>query len=281
MQSKAIEGGQYAAERRQAIARVIEEKTRASVIELSKRLSVSEVTIRKDLAVLEEEGNVLRTHGGAISVGRSRAELAFEVRARLHRTEKSLIGAEAARLVEDGDSIALDASSTALQIARHLKARRELTVVTNGMRVATELAGQPSITVLMPGGAVRWEAHSLVGKWGTTMLRQLNIQKAFVGAVGFTLEEGLTDVNADEAELKKAMVVTAKDVIGVFDHTKGNRVAMATFCATDRLRIVISDDRAPAQAVAAARGLGIDVRLVGRKWAKGRLSSGWPEYPSA
>jgi len=265
MQSKAIESGQYAAERRQAIARVIEEKTRASVIELSKRLSVSEVTIRKDLAVLEEEGNVLRTHGGAISVGRSRAELAFEVRARLHRTEKSLIGAEAARLVEDGDSIALDASSTALQIARHLKARRELTVVTNGMRVATELAGQPSITVLMPGGAVRWEAHSLVGKWGTTMLRQLNIQKAFVGAVGFTLEEGLTDVNADEAELKKAMVVTAKDVIGVFDHTKWNRVAMATFCPTDRLRIVISDDRAPAQAVAAARGLGIDVRLVGSK----------------
>ena len=241
---------------------MIEEKTRASVLELSKRLSVSEVTIRKDLALLEEEGSVLRTHGGAISVGRSRAELAFEVRARLHKTEKSLIGAEAARLVEDGDSIALDASSTALQIARHLKARRELTV---GIRVAMELAGRPSITVLMPGGAVRWEAFSLVGKWGATMLRQLNIQKAFVGAVGFTLEEGLTDVNAEEAELKRAMVVTAKDVIGVFDHTKWDRVAMATFCPTDRLRLVISDDRAPADSVKAARNLGIDVRLVGSK----------------
>src|SRR5437879_8513325 len=127
MQSKAIESGQYAAERRQAIARVIEEKTRASVIELSKRLSVSEVTIRKDLAVLEEEGNVLRTHGGAISVGRSRAEIAFEVRARLHRTEKSLIGAEAARLVEDGESNKLDASSTTHQIGLHLKGNRKLT----------------------------------------------------------------------------------------------------------------------------------------------------------
>src|SRR5436853_7808630 len=95
MQSKAIEGGQYAAERRQAIALVIEEKTRASVLELSKRLSVSEVTIRKDLALLEEEGSVLRTHGGAIRVGRSRAELAVAVRARLHKTEKSLIGLEA------------------------------------------------------------------------------------------------------------------------------------------------------------------------------------------
>jgi DeoR family transcriptional regulator of aga operon/DeoR family fructose operon transcriptional repressor len=244
---------------------VIEENARASVIDLSKRLSVSEVTIRKDLAVLEGEGSVLRTHGGAISVGRSRAELAFEVRARLHTTEKSLIGAEAARLVEDGDSIALDASSTALQIARHLKARRELTVVTNGIRVATELAAQPSITVLMPGGAVRWEAFSLVGKWGTMMLRQLNIQKAFVGAVGFTLEEGLTDVNAEEAELKRAMVMSAKDVIGVFDHTKWNRVAMATFCPTNQLRLVISDDRAPVNSVKAARDLGIDVRLVGSK----------------
>ena len=244
---------------------MIEENARASVIDLSKRLSVSEVTIRKDLAVLEGEGSVLRTHGGAISVGRSRAELAFEVRARLHTTEKSLIGAEAARLVEDGDSIALDASSTALQIARHLKARRELTVVTNGIRVATELAAQPSITVLMPGGAVRWEAFSLVGKWGTMMLRQLNIQKAFVGAVGFTLEEGLTDVNAEEAELKRAMVVSAKDVIGVFDHTKWNRVAMATFCPTNQLRLVISDDRAPVNSVKAARDLGIDVRLVGSK----------------
>jgi DeoR/GlpR family transcriptional regulator of sugar metabolism len=244
---------------------VIEQKTRASVIELSKRLSVSEVTIRKDLAALEEAGSVLRTHGGAISVGKSRSELAFEVRARLHRVEKSLIGAEAARLVEDGDSIALDASSTALQIARHLKARRELTVVTNGIRVATELAGRPSITVFMPGGAVRWEAFSLVGKWGTMMLRQLNIHKAFVGAVGFTLEEGLTDVNAEEAELKRAMVVTAKEVIGVFDHTKWNRVAMATFCPTERLRRVISDDRAPADSVTAVRNLGIDVRLVGSR----------------
>jgi DeoR family transcriptional regulator of aga operon/DeoR family fructose operon transcriptional repressor len=266
LETKAIESiSQYPAERRQAIARLIEEKTRASVAELSQHLSVSEVTIRKDLAVLEQEGGVLRTHGGAIAVGRSRSELAFEVRARLHKTEKALIGAEAARLVDDGDSIALDASSTALQIARHLKARRELTVVTNGIRVATELAGRPSITVLMPGGAVRWEAFSLVGKWGSVMLRQLNIQKAFVGAVGFTLEEGLTDVNAEEAEIKKAMVATAKDVIAVFDHTKWDRIAMATFCSVDQLSLVISDDRAPAAHVKAARNRGIDVRLVGSR----------------
>jgi len=244
------------------IAGLIEQNARASVAELSEMLSVSEVTIRKDLAILEAEGSLLRTHGGAVTSGRSRAELAFEVRERLQRNEKALIGAEAAKLVHDGDSIALDASTTVLQIARHLRARRELTVVTNGMRVASELAGQPSITVLMPGGAVRWEAFSLVGTWGSLMLRQLNIQKAFVGAVGFTLTEGLTDVNAQEAEIKTAMLASAKEVIGVFDHTKWNRVAMATFCPTDRLRLVISDEQAPADAVAAVRARGVEVRLV-------------------
>src|ERR1700687_3405 len=254
---------QYPSERRQLIANVIEQNARASVAELSELLSVSEVTIRKDLAVLEAEGNIVRTHGGAVASNRSRVELAFEVRERLHWDEKALIGAEAASLVNDGDSIALDASTTALQIARNLKARRELTVVTNGIRIASELASQPSITVLMRGGAVRWEAFSLVGKWGTMMLRQLNIQKAFVGAVGFTLAGGLTGGSAEGGEVKKAMVGNAKEVIGVFDHTKWDRVAMATFCVMEKLRLVISDERAPADMVAAVRSRGVEVRLVG------------------
>lgn len=261
---KALES-EYPDERRQGIARIVQDRTRASVAELSAMFSVSEVTIRNDLAMLEAQGRLIRTHGGAIAGGRSRAELAFEVRERVHRAEKARIGAEAAGLVHDGDSIALDASTTALHVARNLKSRKELTVVTNGIRTASELAGRPGITVLMPGGAVRWEAYSLVGRWGTVMLRQVNIQKVFVGAVGFTLDEGLTDVNAEEAEIKRAMVASAKDVIGVFDHTKWNRVALATFCPADQLRLVISDNKAPAEMVAAVRELGVKVRLVSGK----------------
>ena len=258
---KAFES-EYPDERRQGIARIVQDRARASVAELSAMFSVSEVTIRNDLAMLEAQGSLIRTHGGAVAGGRSRAELAFEVRERVHRAEKARIGAEAAGLVHDGDSIGLDASTTALHVARNLKSRKELTVVTNGIRAASELAGRPGITVLMPGGAVRWEAYSLVGRWGTVMLRQVNIQKLFVGAVGFTLDEGLTDVNAEEAEIKRAMVASAKDVIGVFDHTKWNRVALATFCSADQLRLVISDNKAPAEMVAAVRELGVKVRLV-------------------
>jgi len=246
-------------ERRQEILRLLEAQGRVSVGDLSRRLSVSEVTIRKDLAWLAAHGLLIRTHGGAVLADRNPAELAFEFRERLNREEKTRIGRAAATLVQDGDSIALDASTTAMYLARFLRDRRELTVVTNGMRVAMELAGRPGITVLMPGGTVRWEAFSLVGAWGEAILRQVNIQKAFVGAKGLTLEEGLTDVNPEEVRMKRALVEAAKEVIAILDHTKWGRVAFATFCPLERVRLVITDDQAPPDLVEAVRRRGVEV----------------------
>lgn len=249
-------------ERRLAIAALVETRGRASVAELARRFGVSMVTIRKDLATLEEDDRLIRTHGGAVLPGRSRAELAFEVRERMQSAEKAAIGAAAAALVQDGDSIALDASTTALEVARRLKERRELTVVTNGIRIASELAGLPGITVVMPGGRLRWEAFSLVGSWGRLLLRQANIQKAFLGAVGFTLENGLTDVTEEEAEIKRAMVEAAREVVGIVDHTKWGRTAFATFCPTSRVQLMITDPQAPGAMVVQVRRLGIEVRQV-------------------
>jgi len=177
------------------------------VADLTARFGVSAVTIRQDLRVLEVEGRVVRAHGGALAPGRSRPERAFEVRERLQRDEKERIGATAAALVVDGESIALDASTTALAMARHLKARGgwvHLTVITNGLRIASELAGHPGITVAMPGGFVRWEALSVVGPLGRGLLEKVNIQKAFMGAAGYTLETGLSDATDDEAQIKGA-----------------------------------------------------------------------------
>lgn len=249
-------------ERRQEILRLLEHNGRVSIAELSRRFEVSEVTVRKDLAWLEAQGLLIRTHGGAIPVDRNPAEMAFEVRERLHREEKLRIAQAAASLVQDGDSIALDASTTAMYLARALRNRRELTVVTNGIRVAMEFAGRPGITVLMPGGIVRWEAFSLVGTWGETILQKVHIQRAFVGAKGLTLTEGLTDVNNDEVRLKRAIVNAAKEVIAIVDHTKWGRVAFATFCPLERVRLVISDVKAPPELVEAMRQRGIEVWLV-------------------
>jgi DeoR/GlpR family transcriptional regulator of sugar metabolism len=238
----------FARERQQHIARSVEEHGRVRVTDLAERFDVSEVTIRKDLRVLEAEGRVVRAHGGALAPGRSRPERAFEVRERLQRTEKERIGATAATLVIDGESIALDASTTALAMARALTTRggwTHLTVITNGLRIASELAGHRGITVAMPGGFLRSEALSVVGPLGSGLLERVNIQKAFMGAAGFTLETGLSDATDEEAQIKRLIVGAASEVVALIDHTKWGRSACATFCPTDMLTAVVTDGEEP------------------------------------
>jgi len=254
----------FARERQQHIALSVEEHGRVRVTDLAERFAVSEVTIRKDLRVLETEGRVVRAHGGALAPSRSRAERAFEVRERLQRAEKEQIGAAAAALVADGESIALDASTTALAMARHLKTRGgwvHLTVITNGLRIASELAGHRGITVALPGGFVRWEAMSVVGPLGGGLLEKVNIQKAFMGAAGFTLETGLSDATEEEAQLKRLIVAASSEVVALVDHTKWGRTAFATFCPTDRLTAVVTDEEAPAGMANALRQRRITVHV--------------------
>jgi DeoR/GlpR family transcriptional regulator of sugar metabolism len=259
--------GVFARERQQQIAQIVEETGRARVTELAGSFGVSAVTIRKDLLILEGKRRVIRTHGGAIAPGDSRPELAFEIRERLQRDEKVGIAAAAAGRVGDGESIVLDASTTALYIARHLKNREAwhgLTVVTNSIRIASELAGHPGVTVLMLGGRVRWEALSVVGPLGDGVFRRVNVQKAFVGAAGFTIEAGLSDAMEEEAQIKRSMVGAAHEVYAVVDHTKWGRIASATFCRTDHLAGVFTDAGAPSGMVSALRAMGIDVTDVGQ-----------------
>lgn len=262
-----VPDGVFARERQEQIARMVEENGRARVTDLAGRFGVSAVTIRKDLLILASERRVVRTHGGAINARGTRPELAFHVRERLQREEKSRMGAAAAASVADGESIVLDPSTSALSIARHLKDRETwhgLTVVTNSIQIASELAGHPGITVLMLGGRVRWEALSVVGPLGDGVFRRVNVQKAFVGAAGFTIEAGLSDVMEEEAQIKRSMVAAAREVYAVVDHTKWGRVALATFCRTDRLTGVFTDGEAPATMVAALRDMGIQVTELGQ-----------------
>jgi DeoR/GlpR family transcriptional regulator of sugar metabolism len=254
----------FARERQQHIAHSVEEHGRVRVADLAERFEVSEVTIRKDLRVLEAEGRVVRAHGGAMAPGRSRPERAFDVRERLQRLEKERIGAMAAALVIDGESIALDASTTALAMARALSTRTgwvHLTVITNGLRIASELAGHRGITVAMPGGFVRSEALSVVGPLGSGLLERVNIQKAFMGAAGFTLETGLSDATDEEAQIKRLIVGAASEVVALVDHTKWGRSAFATFCPTDMLRAVVTDEQAPLEMAEALRERGVVVHI--------------------
>jgi DeoR family transcriptional regulator of aga operon/DeoR family fructose operon transcriptional repressor len=255
----------FARERQEYIARIVEEHGRARVIDLAEQFGVSTVTIRKDLIALEAEGRLVRAHGGAIAVTGNRPESAFEVRERVNREAKDAIGRVAAGMVVDGECIAFDASTTALAVARHLKARggwAQLTVITNGLRIASELAGYPGITVAMPGGFVRWEALSVVGQLGDGVFQKVNVQKAFLGSAGFTLESGLSDATEEEAQIKRFMASSAREVIAIVDSSKWGRAAFATFCRTDDVTAVISDELAPEPMSAALRGRGVAVHLV-------------------
>jgi DeoR/GlpR family transcriptional regulator of sugar metabolism len=267
----ASHGDVFARERQEQIVRTVEERGRARVNDLAAQFGVSTVTIRKDLVALEAERRLIRAHGGAIAVDRSRPELSFEIRERLQADEKHWIGAAGAALVRDGESIVLDASTTALSVARHLKARggwSQLTVLTNGLRIASELAGHPGIVVLMLGGRVRWEALSVVGQLGDGLFSRINVQKAFVGAAGFTVESGLADATDEEAQIKRSMVAAAREVIAIVDRTKWERAAFATFCPTDQISVVLTDDGAPEPMVRALEGRGVAVRLIGPDHAR-------------
>jgi DeoR/GlpR family transcriptional regulator of sugar metabolism len=268
--ASASQGDVFARERQEHIVRTVEEHGRARVSDLAVQFRVSAVTIRKDLVTLESEHRLVRTHGGAIALDRSRPELSFEIRERLQSDEKLRIGMAAAALVHDGESIVMDASTTALSVARQLKARTawsQLTVITNGLRLASELAGHPGITVLMLGGRVRWEALSVVGQLGDGLFSRINVQKAFLGAAGFTPESGLADATDEEAQIKRSMVTAAREVIAIVDHTKWERAAFATFCPTDEISVVLTDEAAPDAMVRALVARGVEVRIVRRDTA--------------
>ncbi|GCE13778.1 DeoR/GlpR family DNA-binding transcription regulator [Tengunoibacter tsumagoiensis] len=246
-------------ERRQEVARTLDAFPRLSVQELSHLFSVSQVTIRKDLSWLEERLLVVRTHGGAVSRRSGGLEPAFAIREQVQMTAKERIARLASTLVQDGDTIALDASTTNLTLASFLKGRRELTVVTNGLKAAMELSSQSGISVLMAGGMLRQESLSLVGTWGTGVLEQIHIKTAFVGARGLTLEEGLTEVSSEEVAFKRALLSSVREVVALVDHTKWGQVALATFCPLERLKLVITDAQAPESIIQQMKKRGIDV----------------------
>ncbi len=250
-------------ERLDQIVTLLHEEGRISVAELSDRFGVSAVTIRNDLATLEGQRRLVRTHGGAMLPPPPDSDLpAFALRKELHLGQKERIGRAAAELVRDGDAIALDASTTAWQIAHHLKDRRELTVVTNGLFIALEFVDSPGVTVVMPGGTLRPASASLVGEEGACILEGYHLQKAFFGAGGFTLEEGLTDTSPDEVDLKRRMLERSKEVIAVVDSSKWGQVTFAPLANVEQLQRVIVDDGAPEDMVQALRERGVQVVLV-------------------
>jgi len=254
----------YLQERRSTIEALIAENGRVSVEDLTLKFGVSSVTIRNDLATLEEAGILRRTHGGAIafSSNSSLADPIFAERQTVQAEEKDRIGQAAAALVEDGDIIALDNGTTAYFVARYLGERRKLTVVTNCLPIAVELENRPGITVMVTGGVVHSGAMALVGEWARNNLSTINIDKAFVTSKGIALDEGLTDINSFIVETKRTIVSVARQTIAIVDHTKWGRKSFASFAAMEEVDRVITDAGAPQEMVAQVEAQGVKVVVV-------------------
>jgi DeoR/GlpR family transcriptional regulator of sugar metabolism len=193
---------------------------------------------------------------------RGQSEVAFDLRLRIEAGRKQAIARAAAALVEEGEAIALDSSTTAYYLALELRAKSDLVVVTNGLLIAAALADAPGISVLVTGGILRLSAMSLVGDLGADVLRTTGINKGFLGARGLSLERGLMDLNPDEARIKQAMADACEQVFGILDGTKWHRSALLSFADTDDVHGIVTDASAPAAEVAAWRARGVEVTVV-------------------
>ncbi len=247
--------------RREQLLAYLSTRDRAAVAELSQMLGVSEVTVRKDLDALEAQGLLLRVHGGAMASGRGRLELHFATREQDRLDEKRRIAQAAAALVHSGQRIFLDGSTTALQVARLLKDREDLTVVTNGLYTALELNFSAGITTIVVGGAMRHRSSSLVGGLSADLLRRLRVDIGFFGAPALTGQDGLMEADLEETQLKQSMVRISAVVVGIVDSSKFGRTALSVFALPNEIDRVITDDAAPMTVVEQLRAQEVTVDL--------------------
>jgi len=246
-------------ERMEHVLRLLETRDYVQVAELSQSFAVSEVTVRSDLTELARQGLVARIRGGVRALQHGQSEVGFDLRLRLEVDRKRAIARAAAAMVDEGEAVALDASTTAYYLALELRSKRELVVVTNGLLVATALADAPGITVLVTGGMLRLSAMSVVGDFGADVLRTTRINKGFLGARGLSLSRGLMDLNPDEVRIKQEMADACEQVYGIFDGTKWHRSALLAFVSVEELAGIITDSSAPTVEVEAWRAAGVNV----------------------
>lgn len=231
-------------ERRQRILKLIETQGSVSVDKLAQRFDVSEMTIRRDLRILQKNGFLKRVHGGATSNRGRSYEPPFLLRAREHMQAKAQIGRYAAQMISDGDSVALDVGTTTLDIARHLKDKQNLTVITPSLHIANVLAGHPGIRLILPGGVLRPDELSLVGRLAERALENFYVDKLFLGMGGVDLDAGLTEFNIEDAQVKQALIQRAKECILVADGSKFGSIAFAAVAPLSAVHKIVTDDSA-------------------------------------
>ncbi len=250
--------------RKNKILELLEKNTQVSTQQLEDELNVSGATIRNDLSELENKGLIKRIHGGAIlpdSKDEENSFRSFHKRNEKNITEKKAIGKKAKDLITEGQTIILDASSTILYLLQYLLNYSKLTIVTNGIYTAMEARNESNFNVILLGGIVRPKSGSVEGLLGSDMLNSISADVMFTSSHGFTIEDGLTDFNFYEVELKKKMVSNAKKLIALVDHTKIGHTSAASFAKSSEIDLLITDSGITEEEVEKIKNAGIDVLI--------------------
>jgi len=208
--------------------------------EICRQLRVSPATVRRDLDELERNGAIRRVHGGAVSVESRLDEPLFDDKASIAAREKHRIAEAALPFVEPDDTIFLDGGSTVLEFARLLRERTNVTVVTNSLRAAHELAGRGPRLIFI-GGELRRLSQTMVGPLTRLVLQELHLDKAFMGTIGLTVEDGLTTTDPSEAFTKELVMSRARQVILLADSGKAGKVSFARAGRLENVHVFITD----------------------------------------
>ena len=216
----------YLIERHEKILEILKEKNKVTVDEFCRIFGVSGVTLRNDLNKLAFEGKLIRTHGGAILIRKNNmSEIPFGERKVHHQNIKTNLAIAAVDLIIEGDIIFLDGSTTVASMIPFLKNKKNITIVTNSIEISYKLANLTSLDIIMTGGKLKRETYSLVSYQIDNILNEINIGKAFFSAAGFSIKEGLTDINTDEIKLRIKIIEKTKEVIALVDSTKWNKIS--------------------------------------------------------
>jgi len=249
-------------ERHTKILELIDQRGKVEVGELSKLFQISEVTIRNDLKDLHKRGLVRRAHGGAVRIETVNVDATLQVKAALRADEKQRIGAAAAELIKDGDTVILDSGTTTHHIARQIKDRKNLTVITNGINIAMELLGAKDVRLVLLGGMVRQNSYSAVGHFAEDMLRQLSVDKLFLAVDALDLDFGLSTPNPEESKVNQLMVQVAAEKILVADSSKFGKRSLSRIVPLSAINKIITDSSITPSFEASLRERGLDLVIV-------------------
>lgn len=255
--------GESSRRRRETLADLLSRRQSVSTSELARRFDVSEMTIRRDLKVLEQQGLAVPCYGGAMPAQRITFEFAFDERHRCRLTEKRRIGQAAAERVQPGQTVFLDTGTTTLEVARALATRQvDCEIITSSLVIASELWGQPTVTLQLLGGRVRLGSPDLTGPYSESMLDRFTADLALLGSEGLDPARGVFAADTETARIAERMARHACRTLVVTDSSKLGRAGPVRYLTIDQVDEAITDTSAPPAVLKKLRAADITVHIV-------------------